>query len=570
MQIKNNHGSNIFRSESDSALSRKSDERLKLDHSMTDDINILTRFNVDKSILNISNRKLRTYHLSSSDNHLSRYDGSFHDSFSNNTSISLSKIPVSSLDLFLVKNKVNKSENDVCAYRNIARTCTDEEETLFNQSSKVKNFLSTLQCSTNEEVINSCENNLVQDKQDKNDFKEQTVETNIFKREQSCNEIIDLQSQINNEINEKNQDDEKDLCKKNDPNLTLTLNAHVQNSLTPRPTLADDSKLVKMSLLTNPKTLMQSNVQLLSKSRNFFNFITEKSTNIMEKALLPQHLTMKYSHISKSIETNAMMGFYTNNKSLKDINGETRLNTDLTTNSSHMTSCTVEPNSNKNKDKLDSITNSEIEINQSTYSKENKICNNLENVEPQLHKNFEKVSNEKEPIFQKNDVDRLDCDIINEEAKIGVSLSEINENKNNFLHRENDIHEENLSNLNTSVESNISQLDSLEHPLYLKLLENYTSLKHENAKLLERIQHLEKSNQLNQLFCETQTNTDTFTLEMENMKQTINKLTADLNTSLDMQDALKKECIMSNKEKENMIMKYVTSEKQLIDSQRYV
>lgn len=578
LQIQNNHcRNNIFRSKSDSALSRKNDGKLKQDYLMTDNIDLLTRFNINKSITNIPNIKFQTYHLSNSENRLLYNNGSLHDSFSNNMSVSLSLIPVSSLDLFLVKNKVHKSENDVCAYRNIAGACMDEEEILFNRSSKAKNLSSTLQCSMNEEVINMFENNLIKDKHDKNYFKEQTAaaETNVFQTEQSCKEIIDLQSQINNNetLNEKNQDEKEDLC--NGSISTLTLNAHVQNSLTPRPTLADDSKLVKMSLLTNPITIMQSNVQLLNKSRNFFNFITEKSTNIMEKALLPQHLAMKYNHISKSIETNAMMGFYTNSESsLKDIIGKTRLDTDLTTNpsNSRITNCMVIPNHDKNKDKLNSITNSEIDINLSTCIKGNKTCDNLENAERQLHNSKNKVSNEKEYIFQKNDVDRLDCNIISERAQ-DVSLPEINENESNFLHRErllNDMHEKDSSKLSNLIESNILRLDSLEHPLYLTLLEDYTSLKLKNAKLLERIEHLEKSNQLNKSFCETQTNTDTFILQIENLEKTINKLRADLNTSLDMQEALRKECMAINKEKENMVMRYATSEKQLIDSQRYV
>lgn len=579
LQIQNNHcKNNIFRSKSDSALSRKNDGRLKQDYLMTDNIDLLTRVNIDKSITNIPNIKLQTYHLSNSESRLSYNNGSLHDSFSNNMSVSLSLIPVSSLDLFLVKNKVHKSENDVCAYRNI-RACTDEEEILFNRPSKAKDVLSTLQRSMNEEVINVCENNLIKDKHDKNYLKEQTAaaEINVFQTEQSCKEIIDLQSQINNNetLNEKNQDEKEDLCKENGSISTLTLNAHVQNSLTPRPTLTDDSKLVKMSLLTNPITIMQSNVQLLNKSRNFFNFITEKSTNIMEKALLPQHLAMKYNHISKSIETNAMMGFYTNNESsLKEIIGKTRLDTDLTTNpsNSHITNYMIISNHDKNKDKLNSITNSEIDVNLSTCIKENKTCDNLENAERQLHNNSKnKISNEKEYIFQKSDVDRLNCNIISEQAQC-VSLPEITENKSNFLHREkllNDMHEEDSSRLSTLIESNILRLDSLEHPLHLTL-EDYTRLKLENTKLLERIEHLEKSNRLNKSFCETQTNTDTFILQIENLEKTINKLTADLNTSLDMQEALKKECIAVNKEKENMVMRYATSEKQLIDSKRYV
>lgn len=575
LQIQNNHcRNNISRSKSDSALSRKYDRRL--DYPITDNINLLTRFNVDKSIINISNTKLQTYHLSKSDSHLSNNNGSLLcDSFSNNTSVSLSIVPVSSLDSFLVKNKVYKSENDVCAYRNVA--CTDEEETLFNQFSKAKNLSATLQCSVNEEVINIYENNLIKDKHDENHFKEETAtaETSVLQTKQSCKEIIDLQSQINNNkiLNEKNQDEKEDLCKENESNSTLTLNTHVQNSLTSRPTLADDSKLVKMSLLTNPITIMQSNVQLLNKSRNFFNFITEKSTNIMEKALLPQHLTMKYNHVSRSFETNAMMGLYTNNETfLKDMIGKTRLDTDLTMNpsNSHMTNCTVIPDHDKNKDKLDSITNNEIDINPPTCIKENKILDNLD--AEQLENNFKnKVLSEKEYIFQKNDVDRLDYDI-SEQVLGDVSLSRINENENNFLHKEklhNNMHEKDSTSPNLT-KSNILKLDSLEHPLHLTLLEDYTNLKLKNAKLLERIEYLEKSNQLNKSLYETQTNTDTFILQIENLEKTISKLTADLNTSLDMQEALKKECMVINKEKEDMVMRYATSEKQVIDSQRYV
>ncbi|XP_072758858.1 coiled-coil domain-containing protein 186 isoform X3 [Anoplolepis gracilipes] len=576
LQIQNKrYKSNMFRSKSDSTLSRKSDGRLKSDCQMIGNINLLTRCDVDKSSINISNTKLPTYHLSNSESCLSYDNECLWESFSNNTSVSLSIIPVSYLDSFLVKNKVHKSENVLCTYENIIGICTDKEETLFNRLSKTKSLSSALQCSVNEEVINVCENNLIKDKHDKNHFKEQTaaVETNIFQMEQSCTEILDLQSQINNNVtlNEKNQDEKEDLCKENETNSTLTLNAHMQNSLTTRPTLADDSKLVKMSLLTNPITIMQSNVQLLNKSRNFFNFITEKSTNIMEKALLPQHLAMKYNHISKSIDTNGIMGFYANNESsLKDIIGKTRLDTDLTMNPSnnHMTNCTVKPNYDKNKDKLDSTTDSEVEVNPSTCIKENKLCDNLKNAE--LHNNFKnEISEEKEYIFQKNDVDRLDCDITNEQPQDDVS--EINKNKSNFLHKEklhNDMHEEDSSSLSTLVESNILSLGSSEHPLYLTLLEDYTSLKLKNAKLLERIEHLEKSNRLNKSFCETQTNTDTFILQTENLEKTINKLTADLNASLDMQEALKKECMAVNKEKEDMVMKYVISEKHLIDSQR--
>lgn len=76
-----------------------------------------------------------------------------------------------------------------------------------------------------------------------------------------------------------------------------------------RPTLNDDSRLVRIPLPTNRINLVQSNAHFINRSRNFLNFITEKSTNIMEKALLPQHLTMKYT------------SGYTNNNEKKNIDG---------------------------------------------------------------------------------------------------------------------------------------------------------------------------------------------------------------------------------------------------------
>ncbi|XP_044018061.1 coiled-coil domain-containing protein 186 isoform X2 [Aphidius gifuensis] len=65
----------------------------------------------------------------------------------------------------------------------------------------------------------------------------------------------------------------------------------------------DDTKLVKFSLPTNSINsinIIQSNTQFLNKSRNFLNFITEKSTNIMEKALLPQHIASRYNGLDKN------------------------------------------------------------------------------------------------------------------------------------------------------------------------------------------------------------------------------------------------------------------------------
>lgn len=530
LQVKNNyHASNIFRSKSDSTLSKKNSG--KLDCLVRDKITLLNSFGADKSI-HVPDTKLQTYQLSSSESCLS-YD--------------------------------DKIENDVHTYRNMT-PCIDEKETLFNQSNKTKIPISSLQRSMNKEMINTCQNNLPEDKYDNINFKEQIAESSVSKIKQSCQEVMNSQLQTNdNEILIEKKQDGKDLPKKYGTNSTLTLNTQMRNNLTSRPTLADDSKLVKMSLLANPINIMQSNVQLLNKSRNFLNFITEKSTNIMEKALLPQHLAMKYNHITKSIEADVTR-FYTNNESsLRDVISS---DTDLTNpnNILSVTSCTVKQRHDRHESRSDIIVNSENEIRPSVYLKDDEKCKDFKKREKQLlHSNTfenETEKNEEKYILQKNDVDRLNYDIINEQK---------NKTQSDFLQTEklyNDTYKEDSS--DTLIDSNILKYNSLEHPLYLALLENYTNLKFKNAKLVEKIEYLENSNRANKLFQETQTNTDAFVLQVENLEKTVSKLTDDLNASLDTQEALKKECNAINKEKENMVMKYAISEKQLIDTQRYV
>lgn len=71
----------------------------------------------------------------------------------------------------------------------------------------------------------------------------------------------------------------------------------INNNNIPRSSsLNEDSKLVKFTLPANSMSLIQSNGPLLlNKSRDFFNFITEKSTNMMEKALLPQNYAVQHT-----------------------------------------------------------------------------------------------------------------------------------------------------------------------------------------------------------------------------------------------------------------------------------
>lgn len=68
--------------------------------------------------------------------------------------------------------------------------------------------------------------------------------------------------------------------------------------------LSEDSRLVKIPLPTSSINIMQSNAQFLNRSRNFLNFITEKSTNIMEKTLLPQNIAVRYNSLLKLSDGN--------------------------------------------------------------------------------------------------------------------------------------------------------------------------------------------------------------------------------------------------------------------------
>lgn len=569
LQIQSNHyGNNICRSKSDSVLWRKDNERLKLDRSMKDSINLIINFGIDKSVPNIPGAKLQGCHqLLNSDSSFLYNDRSFHGLLSKHTSLSLPAISISSVNAFSVRDEY---DNNTYTYRSI-RTCLNEEETVFNQPREIKNLQSDLQCFMDENSINVCKSESSEAEYDKNDFKESTIANNISKIEQpykdSSKRIVDSQLETNNiEIsNEKTQSCEN-LHKENELNSIPTMNTRVRNNLPSRPTLAEDSKLVKMSLLTNPMNIMQSNVQLLNRSRNFLNFITEKSTNIMEKALLPQHLAMRYNHMSKSVETDTVAGALgtTNEFPLENITCKS--DTILTTNSnntSNATSCMVKQDHDKSKDKLDGAMNNRNKVNLFASIKENKIYD-LED---------EIVSNEKEYIFDENNIDGLDCNITNGQAKCDFSLIETNENKRKFLQVEklhDDMYKTESSDIRTLLDSDISKCGSLDHPLHRMLLEDYTNLKIKHlksqAKLLQKIDSLEKSYRSDR---GAQTNTDTYNLQVENLEKTVTKLTTDLNASLAMQEALKNECTAVNKEKENMVMKYVISEKQLIDSQRY-
>lgn len=548
---------NIVESKSNLSASKENDREL-----MADNIDLLF-FDACKSA-DIPNTKLQKCQLSGSESYLPNKDRSHHDSFSHNRSVSLSMISVSSVDSNLLRNETNNFENDVHKVTNLA--CTDEEETLFNQSNDMNNF------SMNKVISDTCKDNLSEEKHNDSYFKGAT-EGGVPRMEQSSRDRVNLQmSQINKKTSSENNQG-KEQFTENKLHSNLSLNTRTRNNLTSRPTLADDNKLVKMSLLANPINIMQSNAHLINKSRNFLNFITEKSTNIMEKALLPQHLAMKYNHLARPVESDAAR-FYINNESFsKDVISDVNLS-----NSSIALNCIEKQNCGKSEDRRSDLLlhNTENEPNSFACVREKDIYDVSKECEEQLsennsHRNKIVFSEKKNDTLETNDVNRLNYDITNEQATQSGGISVEyggNEAINDVTQTEN-LHKD-ICGDDVSLDLNSLKRDTLDHPLYLALLEDYTSLKRKHSKLLDRVKGLEESHLANKSFHEVQTDTDTFVSQIENLEKTVNKLTADLDESLNTQEALKKECIAVNKEKENMVVKYAIGEERLIEANRYV
>ncbi|XP_011871078.1 PREDICTED: coiled-coil domain-containing protein 186-like isoform X2 [Vollenhovia emeryi] len=542
-------GSNMFESKSDSALSRRNPGSVKSNCS-TGNISSAVTFEGDKSIADNPNARLQACQLSSSESRLSYDEESLRSSHSRCTSASLPAIP--SLDSYSVRNRADASGKDAPAQGNVATACTDEEETLFNRSTELKNPLSESECSVNKKTTETCRRDSTEDEQETNCLEGRIAESGVSEAKRFCEETPDSRLRTNGGMNERGQ--VVDVCKRNS---TPTLGIHARGSAT-RPTLADDSKLVKMSLLANPMNIMQSNVQLLNKSRNFLDFITEKSTNIMEKVLLPQHLAI--IHTIKSMETDAA-GFGTDNVAF-------RLNAGFATNRINTTDCAVRQNHDRSEDNSGSVTRKNekeadacTKKNETYDDSEGRLLynNNLENETVSGKKKYHALTN--------NDFNRLDCDVIDDERD--VSSAGTGEDKSCLQTDElyDDACKEDSSDIDALADSSNLKYGSSEHSSYLALLKDYGSLKLEHSKLLERMEYLKKLSRPSSCQ-ETEAGANTLILQVENLEKTVNKLTADLNTSLDTQEALKKECAAVSKEKENMVMRYVTSEKQLIDTQR--
>lgn len=242
----------------------------------------------------------------------------------------------------------------------------------------------------------------------------------------------------------------------------------------PRSSLAEDSRLVKISLATNPINLMHTNAQFLNKSRNFLNFITEKSTNIMEKTLLPQHIANKYSALNR----------------------------------------TAEPNSKESpKTSLPNSPSKTVMITTETDCKEKNV-----------------------DVKEKTE----DCE--------DPSKAEESKTEDVILDGPN-------SPLRNSIFSSNGDV---------QILEDF-SPEELNAKFLERIRQLEEKNQM----LEIEKN-ELVETKVKSLERTIEKLGSELKNSLEKQEAMSKEVAAVNKDRESMVMKYATGEKQLINAQRFV
>ncbi|XP_043665441.1 coiled-coil domain-containing protein 186-like isoform X1 [Vespula pensylvanica] len=304
-----------------------------------------------------------------------------------------------------------------------------------------------------------------------------------------------------------------------------------------RPTLNDDSKLVRIPLPINRMSLVQSNAHFINRSRNFLNFITEKSTNIMEKALLPQHLTMKYT------------SGYTNSNEKKNIDGPSA--------KKELSPKYLVPP--KECDTITKIVNPPVV----SIIEQNKICEQKD----LLNENNSKY--EVPSMFNSSSADSIDgtltsiknnCKFTNSEEHITTQTTEA------LMTTDGEISQENSADCQTHSINNESSYETnlLQHPIYLTLLKDYAKLKDNNTKLLEKVEVLEEKNNT----LEAEKSGEPYKIQIETLEKTVDKLTFELRASLATQDILKREHSAANKEMESMVIKYAVSEKQLIDTQR--
>ena len=330
-------------------------------------------------------------------------------------------------------------------------------------------------------------------------------------------------------------------------------------SKNPRPTLSEDSKLIKISLPTNPINLMQSNAQFLNKSRNFFNFITEKSTNIMERTLLPHHIAGRYNSILKlsdsAIKKSVEESCTSSESSSTDLTSSSE--TDLAK-TPRMIDEAVQFSTIHFKDESGSH-----DFNTNKSMDETNCASNKEktSIETSLDLDLRFEQTLSDNLVEKNTTDAKS----NEGLNPYDTPSESQDNSPRPPSEEDS--EADSSYREDSIDSAISKSpnnDLHNNPTYLSLLRDYAAMKKENKKLVEKVAILEEKN----LQLETEKNDGFQREEIVSLRKTVNRLTNELKVALANQESMSRECIAANKEREGMVMKYAVSEKQLIDVQR--
>ncbi|KAF3422608.1 hypothetical protein E2986_04229 [Frieseomelitta varia] len=421
----------------------------------------------------------------------------------------------------------------------------DEGETIFNNKLHTENRETSLRVTVGVDTQKSCE-----------------IKNNIGRmKDEICHSNIDENLIVNNDQIQTNVVKcERDSNKEQKP-CEIIKRTKPQSNVISRPTLIDDSRLVKISLPPNPINIMQSNAQFLNKSRNFLNFITEKSTNIMERALLPQHLAMRYNSVMKSADNTCNEKRYTEISSGMEFSSTGsvfNISEPLTKakNISHVAKDETDDQIAENeyiKNDENKNTFMYLVTNDDTFDKSNGIDNSL------------KLRDSEQLEFspRNNDVNKTNDNVLCAKTN---RTGNINPTVLNTGY--DDIDQSIAGTMCQSKEENIDLEDSkqslLQHPAYFTLLKDYADLKSKHLKLQEEVEHLEEKNRI----LEAQNKGEIFSVQIETLEKTINRLTLELHTSLETQEMYKKEYTAANKERESMVMKYAVSEKQLIDTQR--
>ncbi|OAD59886.1 hypothetical protein WN48_06451, partial [Eufriesea mexicana] len=491
-----------------------------------------------------------------------------HKSFScNDIRSSLSTLSDTSLYTppdVIINNNVEAIKPNTC--KKIKTICNDEEETLFS----TKLYMETHETKSLEETVNIETHNNSEIKNNIKEIEDVVCHSNVDEKLiVNSNQVQVLTNSIKCE---KDFSTEQKSCE-------TTKNIKPQSNVMSRPTLVDDSRLVKISLPTNPINIMQSNAQFLNKSRNFFNFITEKSTNIMEKTLLPQHLTMKYNSVVKSVDNTYNEAQYTEETS----NIESSLTQPVLNNST---------DSFTKVKHISYVTKGEMDVHiakNECIKNEEKRNTSMRNSNEIMHGSVEKNKNyllRNDNTFVENNDTNFPLKLKDSEQTKSYSVNNVNKTANNtdilhtetnsnydinsmVLHSENNNSQEHIyddiySKEDENVDFEESKQSLLQHPAYLVLLKDYADLKSKHLKLQEKVEHFVERNRI----LEAENKGEIFSVQIETLEKTINRLTFELHTSLEAQEIYKKEYNAANKERESMVMKYAVSEKQLIDTQR--